>query len=405
MYKSAIKNMPNQATAMQTLQLFDPASSTYTYLLWCTASLDAIIIDPLDTHMARDFAALQQHGLRLRYVVETHAHADHITSAGALVKLTGAQAATPAGCGMHPAALQLQDGDVLQFGSQQLKALHTPGHTAGSMSFVWTGPAHAGSLPSSQVFTGDTLLIGGCGRTDFQSGSPQALYRSITQILFALPDATVVWPGHDYQGRTSSTIGHEKQHNLRTNAPELGRLRTAEEFTALMNNLNLPKPARIDEAVPANLTLGQRHDAGAQAKDETLRPVSASARYSGDIPPLLAHRWWREGNAHLVDIRTHAERAWVGFIPDVPAVEFKIWPGMALNPDFDAQLQAAVPAGAKVLLLCRSGIRSIPAAQRAQALGFEAYNILEGFEGDPDRQAHRSTLGGWRKLGLPWSQN
>jgi sulfur dioxygenase len=127
--------------------------------------------------------------------------------------------------------------------------------------------------------------------------------------------------------------------------------------------------------------------------------------YAGDIAPQDAFEQWRSGQAHLVDIRTHAERAWVGFIPDVPGIEFKIWPGMAVNPEFDAQLKAAVPAGAKLLLLCRSGIRSIPAAQRAQALGFEAYNILEGFEGDPDGQAHRSSLGGWRKLGLPWKQN
>ncbi len=127
--------------------------------------------------------------------------------------------------------------------------------------------------------------------------------------------------------------------------------------------------------------------------------------YAGDITPQQAFDLWRSGAAHLIDIRTHAERAWVGFIPDAVGIEWKIWPGMAINPDFDAQLQAAVPAGAKVLLLCRSGIRSIPAAQRAQALGFEAYNILEGFEGDPDAHAHRSSVGGWRKLGLPWQQN
>jgi sulfur dioxygenase len=134
-------------------------------------------------------------------------------------------------------------------------------------------------------------------------------------------------------------------------------------------------------------------------------PFTNAQGYAGDVTPQQAFDLWQSGQAFLVDIRTHAERAWVGFIPDVPGIEFKIWPGMAINPEFDAQLKAAVPAGAKVLLLCRSGIRSIPAAQRAQALGFEAYNILEGFEGDPNTDAHRSTLGGWRKLGLPWRQN
>ena len=133
--------------------------------------------------------------------------------------------------------------------------------------------------------------------------------------------------------------------------------------------------------------------------------ASKSAGYAGDISPQQAYDWWQSGQALLIDIRTHAERAWVGFIPNVPGIEWKVWPGMALNPEFDAQLKAAAPAGSKVLLLCRSGIRSIPAAQRAQSLGYEAYNILEGFEGDSDDQAHRSSVGGWRKLGLPWVQN
>ncbi len=130
--------------------------------------------------------------------------------------------------------------------------------------------------------------------------------------------------------------------------------------------------------------------------------------YAGDITPQQAHDWWISGEAMLIDIRTNAERAWVGFIANVPAIEFKIWPSMAINPEFDAQLQELLkdqPKGGKVMLLCRSGIRSIPAAQRAQALGFEAYNILEGFEGDPDSKAHRNIVGGWRALGLPWAQN
>ncbi len=387
---------------MNPLQLFDPASSTYTYVLFDEASREAIIIDPVDTQMARDLGALRAQGLQLRYIVETHAHADHITSAGGLIEHTGAQAATPAGCGIMPSAIQLQGGDVLRFGGQSLKALHTPGHTAGSMSYLWQHGAEG------HVFTGDTLLIGGCGRTDFQSGSADALYNSITHVLFALPDSTTVWPAHDYQGRSHSSIGDEKRSNARiydlTQQPQQPpRLRSQAQFVQLMNNLNLPKPQRIDEAVPANLTLGLRHDAG--AADDAPRAVDPSAGYSGDVSPQLAHRWWRSGEAHLVDIRSNAERAWVGFIPDVPGIEFKIWPGMAVNPEFDAQLKAAVPAGAKVLLLCRSGLRSVPAAQRAQALGFEAYNILEGFEGDPDGDAHRGNVGGWRKLGLPWRQN
>lgn len=126
--------------------------------------------------------------------------------------------------------------------------------------------------------------------------------------------------------------------------------------------------------------------------------------YAGDISPVLAWTWWQAGIAVLVDIRTDAEREWVGWVPDAPAVAWKQWPGMAMNPDFDTQLQAAVPAGRKVLLLCRSGVRSIAAARRATELGLEAYNILEGFEGDPDAHGHRGHSGGWRHRGLPWRQ-
>ena len=377
------------------IQLFDEASSTYTYIVFDADTRDAIIIDPVDAQSERDLAVIKKECLHARYILETHTHADHITSAAALIEHTGGQAATPAGCGIKASALQLQNGDVLKFGAQALTALHTPGHTAGSMCFVW----------GENVFTGDTLLIGGCGRIDFQSGSADALYNSIARVLFALPDDTVVWPGHDYKGNTNSSIGNEKLHNCRLT--EQGQLRRKEDFNHMMNNLNLPRPKRMDEALPANLNLGVRHDASTfnNAADEAPRPVAAGAGYAGDVSPQLAFKWWQSGQAVLIDIRTNAERAWVGFIPDVPGIEWKMWPGMALNPEFDAQFKAAVPAGSKVLLLCRSGIRSIPAAQRAQALGYVAYNILEGFEGDPDYQAHRSSLGGWRKRGLPWKQN
>ena len=130
-----------------------------------------------------------------------------------------------------------------------------------------------------------------------------------------------------------------------------------------------------------------------------------AAGYAGDILPHLAWQWMQAGQAVLVDVRTDAEREWVGFVPGALALAWKQWPGMALNPGFDAGLMAAVPAGHKVLMLCRSGVRSIAAAQRATELGLQAYNVLEGFEGDPDASGHRNHLAGWRQRGLPWRQN
>jgi sulfur dioxygenase len=130
-----------------------------------------------------------------------------------------------------------------------------------------------------------------------------------------------------------------------------------------------------------------------------------AAGYAGDISPALAYEWWNTGVGVLLDVRSDAERDWVGFVPDAIAVAWKQWPGMAMNPAFDDQIRAAVPTDKKALLLCRSGVRSIAAAKRATELGIEAYNILEGFEGDPDTDGHRGNKGGWRLRGLPWRQS
>jgi sulfur dioxygenase len=367
----------------QPIQLFDSASSTYTYVVLDEATREAVIIDPVDDQLARDLALLREHGLKLVWSLETHAHADHITSAAMLAEEAGARTAAPEGCGIGTAAVQLKDGDVLRFGSEQIKALHTPGHTAGSMSYLWR----------SHVFTGDTLLIDGCGRTDFQSGSAADMYRSLTEVLFALPEETTVWPAHDYKGRSHSTIGAERKGNSRVAG------KTLAEFEAIMRELHLPKPKRLDEAVPANLHSGLRHDAGAPV----MQPRPAEG-YAGDVPPELACDWWKKGDAVLVDVRSDAEREWVGFVPDAVALAWKQWPGMTMNTAFDEGLRVAVPPGKKAVLMCRSGVRSIAAARRASELGIEAYNILEGFEGDPDENGQRGRRGGWRFRGLPWRQ-
>ena len=375
---------------MKPIQLFDADSSTYTYVLFDHATREALIIDPVEEQIERDLATLREYGLKLVWTVETHAHADHITSAGKLAELAGARTAAPAGCGIGTAGIQLAHGDVLRFGAETLLALHTPGHTAGSMSFVWR----------EHVFTGDTLLINGCGRTDFQSGSAVELYRSLTQVLFALPDDTTVWPGHDYQGRSHSTIAQEKAGNARVAG------KTEAEFVAIMDGLNLPRPRRIDEAVPANLTSGIRHDVdGALLMQPRPVPPAHQGTYAGDVSPQLAWQWVQAGEAVLVDVRSDAEREWVGFVPGAQAVAWKQWPGMALNPQFDEAILKAAAGGHKLVLLCRSGVRSIAAAKRATELGLTAYNILEGFEGDPDAHAQRGHKGGWRHQGLPWRQN
>jgi sulfur dioxygenase len=223
------------------IQLFDVESSTFTYFLVDRATREAMAIDSVDRQVERDLGLIKRLDLKLRYALETHAHADHITGAARLVEATGALSAAPSGCGILPANVQMQDGDVLLFGvAEQLRALHTPGHTAGSMSFAWR----------DNVFTGDALLIDGCGRTDFQGGDAGALYDSIHAKLFTLPDITRVYPGHDYRGNAVSTIGWEKRHNARL------ANRSRADFIDLMAHLNLPRPKMMDVAVPANRNLG-----------------------------------------------------------------------------------------------------------------------------------------------------
>lgn len=228
------------------IQLFDAESSTFTYILAAPGDTAAVIIDPVERHWERDLQHLARLNLDLAYILETHAHADHVTSAGKLRDITGAKTAMPGGCGIAPAEVQLTDGDTIRFGhGEEISVLHTPGHTAGSMCYFWRG----------NVFTGDTLLIDGCGRTDFQGGSAEALYDSVMNKLFVLPDETCVWPGHDYRGQSVSTIGWERRHNARL------AHRSRDGFVALMAALDLPKPKLIDIAVPSNRNLGLPHGA------------------------------------------------------------------------------------------------------------------------------------------------
>lgn len=222
-------------------QLFEPLSSTYTYLLGCEETRLAVLIDPVIASLDRDLREVQRFGLQLAYSIETHIHADHITAALELKRKAGSKIAAPAAEGVLCADVDLEEGKPLQVGGIVLNPLHTPGHTAG----------HCAYALNDRVFTGDALLIEGCGRTDFQQGDAQALYWSVHKKLFSLSDDILVYPAHDYKDRHVSTIAQEKKRN-----PRLGQDKTLDEFRAIMADLNLPYPKFIDYAVPGNKQCG-----------------------------------------------------------------------------------------------------------------------------------------------------
>ncbi len=222
-------------------QLSEPISNTYTYVLGCETTGEALLIDPVINSIDRDLQVLQSLGLKLTYTLDTHIHADHITAARHLKERVGSRIAAPAIDRLPCADVGVVEGVPFQMGSIRLDPLHTPGHTDGHFAYRW----------DDRLFSGDALLIDGCGRTDFQNGDAAALYRSVTEKLFGLPDEVLVYPAHDYQDRQVSSIGQEKRRN-----PRLGHGRTLDEFKAIMSGLDLPYPKFIDYAVPGNRLCG-----------------------------------------------------------------------------------------------------------------------------------------------------
>ncbi|URD53370.1 MBL fold metallo-hydrolase [Chroococcidiopsis sp. CCNUC1] len=218
-------------------QLFDLESKTYTYLIADPKTQEAVLVDPVLEQVERDRNLLQELGFKLRYCLETHIHADHITGTAKLRELTGSLGVLPEKAQAVCADRLIRDGEMLLLGSISIQAIATPGHTDSHMAY---------RVNNDRVLTGDALFIRGCGRTDFQGGDAAVLFNSVTQRLFTLPDETLVYPAHDYRGFTVSTIGEERRWNPRF----AGRDRAS--FIELMTNLELPEPQKMMEAIPAN---------------------------------------------------------------------------------------------------------------------------------------------------------
>ena len=226
---------------MELRQLFDPGSATYSYLVWDRESREAALIDPVLEQVSRDIKLIRELGLQLNYTLETHVHADHVTGSGILRKTFNSIVMFHENSRAKCADVQIKEGDFIPLGTSKIHVLYTPGHTDSDASYLIPGA----------VFTGDALLIRDCGRTDFQSGDAGRLYDSITQKLFALPDETIVYPGHDYGGHSFSSIIEEKLHN-----PRISRNTSRDDFIRIMNSLRLDPPQRIHDALPSNLRCG-----------------------------------------------------------------------------------------------------------------------------------------------------
>jgi glyoxylase-like metal-dependent hydrolase (beta-lactamase superfamily II)/rhodanese-related sulfurtransferase len=336
-------------------QLFDPQSSTYTYLLADSATLEAVLVDPVFEQARRDEALVKELGLRLVFTLETHVHADHVTGAWLHRKRLGSKIAVAAASGAEGADRYLADGERIDFGRRYLTALATPGHTAGCLTYVLDNEAMA--------FTGDALLIRGCGRTDFQQGDAHTLFASVRERIFALPGTCLIYPGHDYRGLTCSSVAEEKRHN-----PRLAEGVGEGDFVGYMTHLGLPHPKQMDIAVPANLRCGRPEKEAAPGDEPDWGPLSYTFAGIWEVQP-----GWLEENLNrvqVVDVREPGEYTGpLGHIPGAKLIPLGTLAGRAKE----------LAGGKPVVTVCRSGARSAQATVilRKEGVG-RAANLAGG---------------------------
>lgn len=335
-------------------QLFDAETSTYTYLLADARTKEAVIIDPVRDQVERDATLIRELGLTLVAILDTHVHADHVTGAGVLRRRFGAPTASGEHGGQACADRRLRSGDVIRFGDRTLEVRATPGHTDGCVTYVLDD--------RSMAFTGDALLIRGCGRTDFQQGDPHTLYASVHGQIFSLPDDALLYPGHDYQGRTVTSVAEERAYNAR-----LGGGRSEAEFVEIMKNLKLARPRHIDEAVPANLRcgLGDETVSGERPPERAWAPVARSGAGVPEVTPAWVQQ--HLGEFRVIDVREPHELA-SGAIEGAENVPLAGVRGAAEAWDRQQPL----------VTVCRSGGRSGRAARELEGLGFVRVASMAG---------------------------
>lgn len=335
-------------------QLFDPTSSTYTYLLGCSATGEAVLIDPVFEQVRRDAALIAELGLKLQWTLETHVHADHVTGAWLLKQKLGSGIALAEASGAAGADLLLKDGDQVAFGRRALEVRATPGHTSGCVTYVLDD--------ESMAFTGDCIMIRGSGRTDFQQGDPRALYRSVRSRIFSLPEPCLLYPAHDYRGLTTTSVAEEKKFN-----PRLGGEVGEGDYVGYMKNLDLPHPKKIDEAVPANLRCGQPGNEKALASDPSWAPLRFTFGGVWEVEP-----YWLEENlakVRVVDVREPSE-----FTGPLGHIR-----GASLVPLGElAQRARELPKDRPIVTVCRAGSRSAHATAILQKAGFTDIANLPG---------------------------